>query len=103
VKKVGGREEVTIFGQVQISERKDYGRSKIPICPKILPKLKIDCVKMAQNEPKLCSMAKIARLRENTKVAQKLRSATSQFSGVGLNTNTNVYGAIILAAAELLT
>jgi len=41
--------------------------------------------KTAQNEPKharkLRSVAKIARLHENAKVAQKLRCATSQFSG----------------------
>jgi len=37
--------------------------------------------KTAQNEPKLRSVAKIARLHENAKVAQKLRYATSQFSG----------------------
>jgi len=37
--------------------------------------------KSAKVARKLRSMAKIARLRENAKVAQKLRSATSQFSG----------------------
>ena len=64
-----------------------------PICPKISPKWKIISAKTARNLPKLRkklrSMAKIARLRENAKVAQKLRSATSQFSG-GINYGTRM-------------
>jgi len=37
--------------------------------------------KSAKVAGKLCSLVKIARLRENAKVVQKLRYATSQFSG----------------------
>jgi len=58
---------------------------KGPICPKISPKM---ADYQRQNSPKsdkvaryLHCMAKIARLRENEKVAQMLRSAASQFSG----------------------
>jgi len=38
-------------------------------------------LKSAEVAQKLCSMAKIVRLHENAKVAQKLRTAISQFSG----------------------
>ena len=44
--------------------------------------------KSAKVARKLRSMAKIARFRENAKVAQKLRSATSHFSG-GTNLSTS--------------
>ena len=54
-----------------------------PVWPQISPKRKIisakNSPKSAKVARKLRSMAKIARLRENAKVA--LRSATSQFSG----------------------
>jgi len=55
--------------------------SKFQFAPKISPKWKIIIAKTAQNEPKLRFMAELARLCENTKVAQKLCSTTSQFSG----------------------
>jgi len=87
VKKVW-RQEVAIFVQTATNFGKErLWCSKIPICPQISPKWKIISAKTARIQPKLRSMAKIARLRKNTKVAQKLNSATSQFSG-GTNKRT---------------
>ena len=69
-----------------------------PICPQISPKWKIISAKTARNLPKLRSMAKVAQLRENVKVAQKLRSATSQFSG-GTSTNFAITSVNVLIVA----
>ena len=70
--------------QRQISKRNDYGCSEVQFANKFPQNGRL----LAQNSPKsakvarkLRSMAIIARLRENAKVAQKLLSATSQFSG----------------------
>jgi len=64
------RQEVAIFGQTATyfkMERLWVLRG--PICPRISPKWKIISAKTARNLPKLPSMAKIAWLHENTKVA----------------------------------
>jgi len=71
------RQKVAILDrQIQISERKDYRFSEVPMCSKISPKWKTISTETAQNEPKLRSMAKIVPK------TRKLRSTTSQFSGV---------------------
>jgi len=67
--------------------RKDCGCSKVTfsILPQNVSKMeenrKKNSPKWAKVARKLRSVAKIARLHENAKVAQKLRCATSQFSG----------------------
>jgi len=60
------RQEVAIFGQTATY----FGKERLwvlrgPICPQISPKWKIISAKTAQNEPKLHSMAKIARKCES--------------------------------------
>jgi len=66
--------------------RKDCGCSKVPcsILPQNVSKKeenRKNSPKWAKVARKLHSVAKIARLQENAKVAQKLHTATSQFSG----------------------
>jgi len=57
--------------EIQISERKDYGRSKVPICPNISIKWKIISAETAQNEPNLhkscapCQKTKTRKLRKS--------------------------------------
>jgi len=85
VKKVGSQ-EIAIFRQTATNVKKIVGaqRFHFPFAPKCFQNGR----KTAKNSPKwakvarkLRSVAKIARLHENAKVAQKLRCATSQFSG----------------------
>jgi len=85
VKKVGSQ-EVAIFGQTATNFRKIVRaqRFHVPFFPQNVSKME-ENRKKPQNEPKLresCApWQKNARLHKNPKVAQKLCSATSQFSG----------------------
>jgi len=82
VKKYGGKKLQFLDRQLgYIFQKGKIMGAHRSICPQISPKWNIIGAKTARNQPKLCSMAKIVRLRVNGKVAQKLRSATSQFSG----------------------
>ena len=69
----------TNFGQERLWVLK---RSNLPPnFPKMEDYQRQNSTEPAKVARKLRSMAKIARLRENAKIAQKLHSATSQFSG----------------------
>jgi len=70
--------------KLQFSDRqlhKDYGCLEVQFAPKFSQNGRLLAPKQLKISQELRSIAKIARLHENAKVAQKLRSATSQFSG----------------------
>ena len=95
VKKVG-RQEVAIFGQLQISERKDYGCSKVPICSNISAKMEDYLIYLCQKQPKTSqSCTKVALHCKNCAVAQKRESCAK----VALGNITIFWGNYVMEKA----
>jgi len=86
------------YKQLQILERKDYGCSKVPICPQISPTMKIISARIAQNKPNLHESC--TPWQQLHGCAKKLRSATSQFFG-GTNYVYPLHTGLLLLLAYL--